>query len=185
MKHLEFANAPGPARPAPATRSRRTYPRGRPLSPPTSRMTPPTTGAGGAVHNVPITSPPAPGDTGVPTHGDRFTHGTSPVPPATRRPLRSSGRRAPSPPSANRSTHPEEVMRLRDTDPLTLALVKMGLTLDQRDGVLLTDEDPEEVFAFFAEIAPEHHLYVQVDNRWDVNIAVGVFRRPREHMRRM
>jgi|tagenome__1003787_1003787.scaffolds.fasta_scaffold20760511_1 hypothetical protein len=76
-------------------------------------------------------------------------------------------------------------MRLRDTDPVTLALVKMGLTLDQRDGVLLTDEAPEEVFAFFSEIAPEHHLYVQVDNRWDVNIDVGVFRRPREHMRRM
>jgi hypothetical protein len=69
-------------------------------------------------------------------------------------------------------------MRLRDTDPLTLALVKMGLSLDQRDGVLLTDEAPEEVFASFAEIAPGHHLYVQVDNRWDVNIDVGVFRRP-------
>jgi hypothetical protein len=34
-------------------------------------------------------------------------------------------------------------MRLRDTDPVTLALVKIDLTLDQRDGVPLTDEAPD------------------------------------------
>jgi hypothetical protein len=45
-------------------------------------------------------------------------------------------------------------MRLRDTDPITLASVKMGLTLDERDGVLLTDDAPEEKVFFTAEIAP-------------------------------
>jgi hypothetical protein len=83
-------------------------------------------------------------------------------------------------------THPEDDMRLRDSDQLTLALVKMGLTLDQRDGVLLSDEAAEENFFFTAEIAPQHHLYIELHNNdHHIGIDVGIFRRPRQHISQM
>src|SRR3954464_14604543 len=60
--------------------------------------------------------------------------------------------------SSVRSKSTGGLMKLREMDLSTLAAVKAGLTLDERDGTLLGNA---EVLLYTAQIAPHHYLYAE------------------------